>query len=396
MSHRDLADAAWRWVLDQVRYDEGGPWIPITPSDTEPSWDRDGVHSGIGGFVRGLVAVASVRPWTPDETSLAVAIAERLEARVAEEKVANWFDGLAGQLETLALLGRPVDACVERLLGLGPSDWSNWNDATLGTASVVRAGLVAIGAGCRRGADLATYAADLLMAEAEETPAGLNWLFVPRRHVPPDQLADGRPVEMPNWSHGLAGIAGTLARAGAALARPDLVEAARLGAEHLVSLADPVSIADGGLAVARRIPHKDGMDEYTWNWCHGPAGTLALFEALHAADVASVAGEPPYSWVARCVHSLRTSGIPERLHPGFWDNDGRCCGTAGVGAAVLPYDPEFALSLADDLADRAYVEGDRAYWRFTEHRNEDPLLPPGVGWMQGAAGIAGFLFEVAA
>ena len=99
--HRDLADAAWRWVLDQVRYDEGGPWIPITPSDTEPSWDRDGVHSGIGGFVRGLVAVASVRPWTPDETSLAVAVAERLEARVAEEKVANWFDGLAGQLETL-------------------------------------------------------------------------------------------------------------------------------------------------------------------------------------------------------------------------------------------------------------------------------------------------------
>ena len=42
------------------------------------------------------------------------------------------------------------------------------------------------------------------------------------------------------------------------------------------------------------------------------------------------------------------------------------------------------------------VEGDRAYWRFVEHRNDDPLLPPGVGWMQGVAGIAGFLFEIAA
>ena len=51
--------------------------------------------------------------------------------------------------------------------------------------------------------------------------------------------------------------------------------------------------------------------------------------------------------------------------------------------------------LADDLVDRAYVEGDRAYWRFTEHRNPEPLLPPGVGWMQGAAGIAGYLFQVA-
>jgi hypothetical protein len=136
------------------------------------------------------------------------------------------------------------------------------------------------------------------------------------------------------------------------------------------------------------------MDELTWNWCHGPAGDLGLFEALDAAGVASVAGEPPSAWVGRCLHSLRTSGIPERRWPGFWDNDGRCCGTAGVGAAVLPHDRAFAMALTDDLVDRAYVEGDRAYWRFTEHRNEDPLLPPGVGWMQGAAGIAGFLFEV--
>ena len=92
--------------------------------------------------------------------------------------------------------------------------------------------------------------------------------------MPPDKLDDGRPVEMPNWSHGLAGIAGALARAGVALERPDLVEAARQGAEHLVTLADPASLDDGGLAVPRRIPHKPDMDEYTWNWCHGPAGTL--------------------------------------------------------------------------------------------------------------------------
>src|SRR5262249_17990760 len=160
--------------------------------------------------------------------------------------------------------------------------------------------------------------------------------------------------------------------------RPDLVDAARLGAEHLVTLASPESLDGGGFAVARRIPHKPDMDEYTWNWCHGPAGTLGLFEALGDAGVPSVAGDPPASWVARCVRSLRTSGIPERAHPGFWDNDGRCCGTAGVGAAVLPYDRELALLLADTLVERAYVDGDRAYWRFVEHRNPEPLLPPGV------------------
>jgi hypothetical protein len=292
------------------------------------------------------------------------------------------------------LLGQPgVEECVARLLTLRPADWEYRNDVTLGTAALVHGGLLAAETGVERGLELAAYGSELLMVEAEETPAGLNWLFVSRRHIPDDKLDGGRPVEMPNWSHGLAGIAAVLARAGAALGRSDLVDAAKLGGEHLVTLASQESLDTGGFAVPRRIPHKPDLDEYTWNWCHGPAGTLGLFEALAEAGVDQVAGESPSSYVGRCLHSLHTSGIPERLRPGFWDNEGRCCGTAGVGAAVLPYDPAFALSLADTLVDRAYGEGDRAFWRFVEHRNPEPLLSPGVGWMQGAAGIAGFLFE---
>ena len=52
----ELAEAAWRWVLDQVRYDDGGPWIPPTPAATEPAWDRDGMHSGIGGLAHALAS----------------------------------------------------------------------------------------------------------------------------------------------------------------------------------------------------------------------------------------------------------------------------------------------------------------------------------------------------
>jgi hypothetical protein len=51
--------------------------------------------------------------------------------------------------------------------------------------------------------------------------------------------------------------------------------------------------------------------------------------------------------------------------------------------------------LGDALVERAIVDGDRACWRFTEHRNEEPLLPPGVGWMQGAAGVAAYLMRLA-
>jgi len=57
-------------------------------------------------------------------------------------------------------------------------------------------------------------------------------------------------------------------------------------------------------------------------------------------------------------------------------------------------DVEFALLLADTLVERAVHEGPHAYWRFIEHHADEPLLPPGVGWMQGAAGIAAFLFRV--
>ena len=55
----------------------------------------------------------------------------------------------------------------------------------------------------------------------------------------------------------------------------------------------------------------------------------------------------------------------------------------------------FATTLADAIVDRAITDGDHVYWRFVEHRNEDPLLPPGPGYMQGAAGIAAYLFRFA-
>ncbi len=54
-----------------------------------------------------------------------------------------------------------------------------------------------------------------------------------------------------------------------------------------------------------------------------------------------------------------------------------------------------ARTMADALAGRAIRDGAGARWRFLEHRQEPPLLPPGTGWMQGAAGIAAFLLRLA-
>jgi hypothetical protein len=410
-AHRELAEAAWRWVLDQVRYADG-PWIPAAatePPATEPPWDRDGMHSGIGGLAHVLAEVRACRPWTDGEAELADAIGTRVRAAIPEQTDTTFFDGLASGIGVLTALEAPgAEDAVDRLAALATGDgWAQTdldgprylpgariNDLTLGTAGVLVGAVWALRHGVDGAADLAGTAADVLAAEAEPVPTGTNWPFVPERFV-----AEPPATQMPNLSHGLAGIAAALAVAGSELGRPDLVASARSGAEHLVSLAD---LGDDGFVVARTIPPAPDLEEITFTWCHGPAGTSLLFRALEHAGVDEVAGRTPAAWHRRCLHSVRTSGVPERLRPGFWDNDGRCCGTAGVGEVFLDSwhrdgdsdDLAFAVHLADVLVDRAIVDGPHAYWRFIEHRNADPLLPPGVGWMQGAAGIAAYLFHV--
>ena len=418
-TYADLAGAAWRWVLDQVRWDDDGPWIPesVPPDgrlDDAPPEERDGMHSGIGGLAHVLAEVRESRPWTEEEARLADGIAARVRGGLATTTAYSYFDGLVSDLGVLGALR--VDGATEavaRLAELATDDgWEQpWmtpprfaphariNDATLGTAGNLLGAVWARRLGTPGADELAHRAADILLAEAEPTDAGTSWSFLPRRFTE-DVRAERGDMQMPNWSHGLAGIAAALAVAGSELDRPDLVEAARSGAEHLVTLGDT---GDGGFVVPRAIPSDPDEDEVTFTWCHGPAGTSLLFTALEHAGVTEVAGETPAQWHRRCLRSIRTSGVPERLRPGFWDNDGRCCGTAGVGEVFLDAwqrqgnedDLAFAQVLGDALVARAVVDGDHACWRFTEHRADDPLLPPGVGWMQGAAGIAAHLMRLA-
>ncbi|MDX6284309.1 MAG: hypothetical protein QOH03_5380 [Kribbellaceae bacterium] len=400
-------------MLDQVRW-EDGPWIPesVGPEPVEvPEYRDNGMHSGLGGLAHVLAEIKLSRSWTSEEQTLAEAIAEQIRAGIAEETMCTFFDGLVSHIGVLTSLGLPGSAAVvERLLELAePDGWpsnvadpdkylpgARINDMTLGTAGVLLGALWARRSGVEGATGLAEQAIAVLRAEAVSLPAGLDWPFVPERF-----LIEPR-ASMPNLSHGLAGIAATLAIASAELGRPDLLTAARSGAEYLVTLN---SGDDQGLLIPRLVPIREDsdLDPVTYNWCHGPAGTSLLFAALEHAGVEQVAGEPPAAWRRRCSHSVRMSGLPERLYPGFWDNDGRCCGTTGVADVLLDswqstgdqVDLDFALSLADTLVEHAVRDGQYAYWRFIEHRDEDPLLPPGVGWMQGAAGIAAYLFRAA-
>jgi hypothetical protein len=406
-TYRELGEAAWAWVLRQVRGDDG-PWLPETVPDGEPpagpGADRDSVYAGIGGLAPVLAEIGQYRPLTGAEQALAAAIVARLCSVVPARTEASLYDGLAGDATALRMLTPGTEqAALARLAELmTPLGWPtalqfepgpavSLTDVVLGGAGVVMA---AIWAGGEHARDIATTGGQALLQAADQTEGGLDWGMVP-----------GSRSRGPNFSHGTAGIASALAIAGTALGRADFTAAAQQGAQHLLAVGE---LDQDGFIVPHTLPYSTrDVEPVTYTWCHGPAGTSQLFAALAVAGVDEVNGLP-VAWLRqRCLDAVLASGLPARLRPGFWDNDGRCCGTAGVGDVLLDAAQDSAdqaqagrwlqgaRTMGDALAERAIRDEAGARWRFIEHRQDPPLLPPGTSWMQGAAGIAAFLLRLA-
>lgn len=403
--YRHVGEAAWAWVLEHVR-DDDGPWLPESVTEgweeTGPPADRDSLYAGIAGLAPVLAEISESRPLTAVEQALVARISDRLATQTLTRRECSLYDGVAGDATALAMLApRHENAAMRRLdelmtpdgwpttLELGEAPDACLTDIVMGAAGVV---LAALWVGGEHSTAIALTGCEALLRAADRTETGRDWGMWP-----------GAPSRGPNYSHGTAGIASALAVAGAAFDRPDLVDAAIQGARHLLTVG---SLEDGGFVVPHTIPpSRHEVEPVTYTWCHGPTGTSHLFAALAHAGVAKVNGWDVDELRRRCLRSVLTSGVPRRLRPGFWDNDGRCCGTAGVGDVLLDAAQASEASEAAQLTDAARTMGDAlldrsirddtgVYWRFVEHRQEPPLLPPATSWMQGAAGIAAFLLRL--
>jgi hypothetical protein len=362
----ELADGALRWLLATAVDDGGGPgW-----SD---ALDDAALYHGRAGVT--LVLLEAYRHFDDDRyADLAVRAARSVAAAIdgwADSSLYAGLTGMAFALHGAAELDPPARPAAVRALDIVRSrfDGQRWGDPfelLFGNAGI------ALGALAAGDPDLAEMAATPYLCSAESTVDGVTW-----QHRP------GVVSRLHHISHGALGISYALTAVGRALGRADMVELGRAG------VAEVVGRNDGGpddFLVAHSDPpyRPELIERYSYGWCHGPAGDAQVFRLLGKA----------YDGLAdRCWHTVVHSGLPQRLRPGFWDNNGRCCGTAGVLALACDRmvergdGAEFAAALVDDLAQRATVDTAGVRWSNHEHRVTPSTLEPRSGWAMGSAGI---------
>jgi Lanthionine synthetase C-like protein len=413
----ELALAALEWIDATAVADGDGVWWSGKPSSGEPD---PSLYHGTAGIVLALLeadAHFGGRRWA----ELALRGTRWLAAATDTLDTASYpalYVGTAGTAFALhEAAGRLGDggadhddadhdeadtaraAAMRGLAGVRAAfDGERWGDAyelMFGNAGI---GLAALRMG---DAGLAEAAVAPYLRTAETTAYGQTW-----------EQRRGQPARRHHISHGTLGIAYALAVVGTAVGRRDLIDAALAGVADVVARNE--AGPDGFL-----VPHSDpqqvasGLERYSYGWCHGPAGDAQVFRLLvqladdsgdasgadHAGDrsgaddAGDASGDGWRALADRCWRTVTTSGLPERLRPGFWDNSGRCCGTGGVLALACDREVEdgdgleFADLLVADLARHATVDSSGARWSNVEFRVSPPDLEPRPGWAMGNAGL---------
>ena len=386
----EAALAAARWIRATAIDAPAGKTWPAVPPD-EKTVQRD-LYTGTPGvllFLVELYRATNDRSWL----DLAVAGADHLattQPAAGDGDSFGLYSGAAGVAYALDEVSRAsgldrVQRASERTLGDihrgardvgGGVEWNDTTDIISGSAGIglyllrvaatrndARAKALAVRAGRR-----------LLEREYRHGSTGF-WMMTP-----------GFTRNMPNFSHGTAGVAYFLASLAGETGDPDFRDAAIRGARYLQSIASRTS-GDG-----RRIFHNDpdGRELFYLSWCHGPAGTARLFHRL-----GSITRDTTWlDYVPRLAQGTIASGVPERS-PGFWNNISQCCGNCGVSDFFVSLHattgkPEylaFARRVADDTLARGTPDGDGMKWIQAENRVSPNEVYAQTGLMQGAAGV---------
>jgi lantibiotic modifying enzyme len=337
-----------------------------------------GERAALDEAIAGLAHVVATWPAAPAPWQVGLygglaghaIVLRELASDTGDARHRAWVDDAIARLERAAT---PAER--------GGVEYGGITDVLYGGAGVI---LALLALGDERSRALAGRIGEGLLGRAERTANGRRWWMVP-----------GDTRELPNFSHGTAGVAFALARLYEATRQPRYLEAAIAGADHVLSLAR----TEGDVCL---VPHAlpDGVERYYLAYCHGPAGTARLFHQLHEVTRDRRWAE----WFRRSVNGVLQSGLPEQRTPGFWDNVGQCCGTAAIAELALSLDrlspgagyAELARALAGDILRRATpAAGGGLEWIHAENRAEPYWKQSYTGYMQGAAGIGSLFIRLA-
>lgn len=417
-SFLSAAFAAEAWMRNhELRTESGLAW-PVAPEVSDDS--STGLYHGSCGGILFLLALhhataddAAEFHYMRDARLAADELIRQLPAGSDQQPECGLYTGLAGIGFTLQQVADATDEdkymaaardCLEIIKRSaqvieqpgrtgdrpGAVRWNDSTDIISGTAGI---GLYLLNAAQQSGDPealrLAVAAGEGLLQQAEQTPAGLSW-----------KMSPGYVRDMPNFSHGTAGVAYFLCQLSQHSGDKRFLDAAIAGAEHLQSIANH---EHDGLCIYHHSP--DGENLYYLGWCHGPPGTARLFYTLGKAT----GDQRWHDHVHAAARSVMKSGIPAQRTAGFWNNSGMCCGDAGVAEFFLElslvYDrPEyraFALQLAEHVLlqairsdGQAATDDEQLRWRHAENRTQPDKLSAQTGYMQGSAGIGIMLLRM--
>ena len=230
--------------------------------------------------------------------------------------------------------------------------------------------------------DAAQDGGRFLLSQSIDADDGIYWLF--RRD---------KEFNLPNFSHGAAGVAYVLGTVGAQSENAGLLDGAEDGFEYVRSIAQN---SDGAL----RIPYGWGSDNwqglYEFGWAHGLAGTSLMFAQMQQLGIDRPEAEELLSQSRETLTHIDLPGTPaEPFSEPSTPLDMRF-GRAGVltlasfWAEKYPDDKAMSAlrdSLFEQIRSAAIREQDTAYWQVDAPEFMGGGRAAYTGMFHGAAGI---------
>lgn len=435
-SFRERAIQVSHWLDSMAVSNPNGPGIVWRISDQRPEHDWS-LYSGSSGV---LLFYLQLYRQTDDPHFLSQAEAggEALISafnRSNETTPAGFWVGLAGQayaLNELASVSQDdrfrttADRIVDRLMesairrkanGRSLAKWSDVTDIISGNAGIGQFLLYASTQMERKDSlELAIEVADGLLQDAVEVHVDDPSNSIEQAQTRKWLMSPQFEREMPNYSHGTAGVADFLLSVRAALleskhhdAGQRFEKAALDASAYLRKIA---VVNDKSALIAHHYPGGDQL--FYLGWCHGPAGTGRFLERVAEAELNHVHADMDRTIARLGVRVLLTSPMQGDRLEGLWNNVGLCCGTTGIATYLLNQERLFdspenserihaqVIRIYEDLIHRAarveLMQNERKViglkWTHAEHRVRPDLLEAQTGIMQGAAGIGLWLLQL--